>query len=87
MAAQCPKAPTPRLRATRIVDVDEVEGAERPSRHWMAVEYLRNGDLAHLAQRAVHVAPFPNRVLWSFFLCLVRAAVGMARCKQHSGVL
>lgn len=59
------------------VDLDDYDGdggdgagpVPRPSRHWMAVEYLRNGDLDHLVQRAVEVAPFPNRVLWSFFLC------------------
>ncbi|KAI1479981.1 kinase-like domain-containing protein [Daldinia eschscholtzii] len=43
------------------------------------IEYLENGDLARLYKRLVgrdHL--LPNRVIWSFFLCLIRACVGLA---------
>ncbi|KAI1375820.1 hypothetical protein F4677DRAFT_420810 [Hypoxylon crocopeplum] len=44
------------------------------------IEYLENGTLARLINRInrFSVPHIPNRLLWSIFLCLVRACVGMA---------
>ncbi|KAI0148643.1 kinase-like domain-containing protein [Xylariaceae sp. FL1272] len=43
------------------------------------MEYLENGDLMRLLDRLGRAdQALPNRVLWSFFLCLTRACVGMA---------
>ncbi|CAJ2500052.1 Uu.00g029050.m01.CDS01 [Anthostomella pinea] len=45
----------------------------------LVMEYLENGDLSRLRERAFrHNQLLPNRVLWGFFLCLIRAVVGMA---------
>ncbi|KAI0024014.1 kinase-like domain-containing protein [Xylariomycetidae sp. FL0641] len=45
----------------------------------MAIEYLQNGNLLRLFERANTLnILLPNRLLWSFFLCLVRACVAMA---------
>ncbi|KAI0476847.1 kinase-like domain-containing protein [Xylaria cf. heliscus] len=51
----------------------------------MLLEYLENGSLSNLAQRVAVVRGLqgrriilPNRLLWSFYFCLVRACVGMA---------
>ncbi|KAI0977066.1 kinase-like protein [Xylaria arbuscula] len=45
----------------------------------LAIEYLENGDLWAFVQQLVQKGTIaPNRVLWSFFLCLVRACIGMA---------
>ncbi|KAI1314232.1 hypothetical protein F5Y03DRAFT_402459 [Xylaria venustula] len=45
----------------------------------LALEYIENGDLLTLFRRMrfddVHM---PNRMLWSLFLCLIRACIGMA---------
>ncbi|KAI1502180.1 hypothetical protein F5X99DRAFT_408360 [Biscogniauxia marginata] len=53
-----------------------LEGLTRPV---LGMEYLENGTLsrlmARLRKKRVHL---PNRVLWCFFLCLVRACVGLA---------
>ncbi|KAI0882080.1 uncharacterized protein GGS22DRAFT_196229 [Annulohypoxylon maeteangense] len=45
----------------------------------IVMEYLENGDFARLIERANHYTiSIPNRILWSFFLCLVRACIGMS---------
>ncbi|KAI1357781.1 kinase-like domain-containing protein [Xylaria arbuscula] len=45
----------------------------------VALEYIENGDLLSLFYRImdedVHM---PNRMIWSLFLCLIRACIGMA---------
>ncbi|KAI1733832.1 kinase-like domain-containing protein [Xylaria scruposa] len=45
----------------------------------LALEYIENGDMLSLFQRMfdddVHL---PNRMLWSLYLCLIRACIGMA---------
>ncbi|KAI2783384.1 kinase-like domain-containing protein [Daldinia loculata] len=45
----------------------------------VVIEYLENGDLARLYKRLVNRDQLlPNRVIWSFFLCLTRACVALA---------
>ncbi|KAI0835626.1 hypothetical protein F5Y06DRAFT_275901 [Hypoxylon sp. FL0890] len=45
----------------------------------LVLEYLPNGTLGRIIDRAIRYnAHIPNRLLWSFFLCLVRACVAMA---------
>ncbi|KAI1110469.1 hypothetical protein F5Y14DRAFT_465639 [Nemania sp. NC0429] len=45
----------------------------------MLLEYIPNGSLLDLMNRANRRGySIPNRILWSFYLCLVRACVGMA---------
>ncbi|KAI1747014.1 kinase-like domain-containing protein [Xylaria castorea] len=42
------------------------------------LEYIENGSLQKLSQRAWRLnIDFPNRLLWSFYLCLVRACAGL----------
>ncbi|KAI1376332.1 kinase-like domain-containing protein, partial [Hypoxylon crocopeplum] len=43
------------------------------------LEYLENADMARLYQRLIrHDQLLPNRVLWAFFLCLIRACIALA---------
>ncbi|KAI8952273.1 kinase-like protein [Xylaria longipes] len=45
----------------------------------IALEYLDKGDLVRLKENMdVAQEILPNRVLWSLFLCLIRACIGMA---------
>ncbi|KAI0109403.1 hypothetical protein F4776DRAFT_667716 [Hypoxylon sp. NC0597] len=45
----------------------------------VVLEYLENGDIERLYNRLVrHDQLLPNRILWSFFLCLIRACVALA---------
>ncbi|KAI0131026.1 kinase-like domain-containing protein [Daldinia grandis] len=50
---------------------------------YLILEFVENGDLTHLIQRIESskldnkVKRVPNRVLWSFWLCLVRACTGL----------
>ncbi|KAI0805777.1 hypothetical protein GGR55DRAFT_255607 [Xylaria sp. FL0064] len=47
-------------------------------RDFLMLEYCRYGDLESLIRRVSdRNMVFPNRVLWSFWLCLVRACLGM----------
>ncbi|KAI0966918.1 kinase-like domain-containing protein [Xylaria arbuscula] len=45
----------------------------------LAMEYINNGNLttlfSRIEERGLHM---PNRMLWSLFLCMVRACIGMA---------
>ncbi|KAI1499101.1 hypothetical protein F5X99DRAFT_391237 [Biscogniauxia marginata] len=61
-----------------------VEKKKGPRRDYLVMEYLENGDLATLiyklqADKAKEKTGgrIPNRVLWSFWLCLIRACVAM----------
>ncbi|KAI1496454.1 kinase-like domain-containing protein [Biscogniauxia marginata] len=52
--------------------------AGRPHRDYILLEYLRNGSLKDLIVKIQSQnKPAPNRVLWSFWLCLVRACIGL----------
>ncbi|KAI1284808.1 kinase-like domain-containing protein [Xylaria sp. FL0933] len=47
-------------------------------RDFLMLEYCRYGDLESLIKRVSgRNMVFPNRVLWSFWLCMVRACLGM----------
>ncbi|KAI1125919.1 kinase-like domain-containing protein [Nemania abortiva] len=49
----------------------------------LLMEYLEGGDLLHMMERQNRLnLRLPNRILWSFFLCLVRASVGLSYPKQ-----
>ncbi|KAI0154391.1 hypothetical protein GGR57DRAFT_502595 [Xylariaceae sp. FL1272] len=42
------------------------------------IEYLENGDLEDVYQRVVRAAAdVPNRFLWSLYVCMIRACIGM----------
>ncbi|KAI1305725.1 kinase-like protein [Xylaria venustula] len=59
-----------------ITAFDTLNGMWGPA---LAIEYLENGDLWAFVQQLDQQGTIPpNRVLWSFFLCLVRACIGMA---------
>ncbi|OTB05544.1 hypothetical protein M426DRAFT_10589 [Hypoxylon sp. CI-4A] len=47
---------------------------------WLFLEWIPNGTLATFIDKAkaMGVKRFPNRLLWRFFLCLVRACCAMA---------
>ncbi|RYP17403.1 hypothetical protein DL765_004533 [Monosporascus sp. GIB2] len=45
---------------------------------FIVLEYLENGDLRNLVAKVRNMgAEFPNRVLWSFWLCLVKQCIAM----------
>ncbi|OTA60662.1 hypothetical protein K449DRAFT_435053 [Hypoxylon sp. EC38] len=45
----------------------------------VVLEYLENGTFNRIIERAIRYNSFiPNRLLWSFFLCMVRSCVAMA---------
>ncbi|KAI1193778.1 kinase-like domain-containing protein [Nemania serpens] len=44
---------------------------------FIILEYMENGSLRQFIERTVDI-DLPNRILWSLFLCLVRACVAMA---------
>ncbi|KAI1755969.1 kinase-like domain-containing protein [Xylaria castorea] len=45
----------------------------------LALEYLENGDMLSLFKRMFNDdVRLPNRMLWSLYLCLIRACIGMA---------
>ncbi|KAI1357697.1 kinase-like protein [Xylaria arbuscula] len=45
----------------------------------LALEYLEHGDIAGLMNKLRRAGrTVPNRILWSFFFCLIRASIGMA---------
>ncbi|CAJ2500249.1 Uu.00g031020.m01.CDS01 [Anthostomella pinea] len=45
----------------------------------LALEYLENGSLAGMYKRMCRAKTvLPNRILWSFWVCLVRACIAMA---------
>ncbi|KAI3321889.1 kinase-like protein [Xylariaceae sp. AK1471] len=55
---------------------DSLAGLQGPA---VALEYLENGDLYSLTKKLENrKRDVPNRILWSVFLCLVRACIGMA---------
>ncbi|KAI0377255.1 kinase-like domain-containing protein [Hypomontagnella monticulosa] len=66
-----------RWRFFRRSDVEEsLEGLLGPV---AVMEYLENGELSKLFNRVVrNNFLLPNRILWSFFLCLIRACVALA---------
>ncbi|KAJ3576225.1 hypothetical protein NPX13_g3766 [Xylaria arbuscula] len=45
----------------------------------LALEYLEHGDIAGLMNKLRRAGrTVPNRILWSFLFCLIRASIGMA---------
>ncbi|KAI8953137.1 kinase-like domain-containing protein [Xylaria longipes] len=49
------------------------------SRPALVLEYVEYGSIQDLCKRmTARKSPLPNRVLWSMFLCLIRACVGFA---------
>ncbi|KAI0887837.1 uncharacterized protein GGS22DRAFT_185218 [Annulohypoxylon maeteangense] len=69
--------------------LDPVTGARKvpTTRDWLegitqpiaVFEYLENADIRRLYDRLIkHDQLLPNRILWSFFLCLIRACVALA---------
>ncbi|KAI1141033.1 kinase-like domain-containing protein [Hypoxylon sp. FL0543] len=74
-------AMTGRARRRRTMNTrpgleDSLEGLAGPV---VVLEYLENADIAQLYMRLVqHDQLLPNRILWSFFLCLIRACVALA---------
>ncbi|KAI1081018.1 kinase-like domain-containing protein [Whalleya microplaca] len=58
----------------------EEKGAQgTPYRHFLLFEYLENNSLDNLIIRMNEAnRTLPNRILWSFWLCMVRACVAMA---------
>ncbi|KAI2472901.1 hypothetical protein F4781DRAFT_293271 [Annulohypoxylon bovei var. microspora] len=67
----------PRLSMYRPLGLqDSLEGLTGPI---AVLEYLENADIARLYERLVKYDQLlPNRILWSFFLCLIRACIALA---------
>ncbi|RYP26497.1 hypothetical protein DL767_008001 [Monosporascus sp. MG133] len=58
-------------------DADADPGDE--AHDYILLEYMKNGDMANMLYRLNEQdEKVPNRVLWSFFLCLIRGCIGMA---------
>ncbi|RYO79642.1 hypothetical protein DL766_010595 [Monosporascus sp. MC13-8B] len=58
-------------------DADADAGTE--DHDYIVLEYMKSGDLANMLYRLNEQdEKAPNRVLWSFFLCLIRGCIGMA---------
>ncbi|KAI0483486.1 hypothetical protein F4859DRAFT_528879 [Xylaria cf. heliscus] len=60
------------------------QGKRRMRRDYIIMEYLQHGNLASLIfklneheREDGHVYEVPNRVLWGFWLCLIRACIAM----------
>ncbi|KAI1080696.1 hypothetical protein F5B20DRAFT_538587 [Whalleya microplaca] len=75
-----------RRRAARVAEITAKiaeEGEEYgnvPRKDFIIVEYMENGDFANLLMKLTecnNYSKIPNRVLWAFWLCLVRACVAM----------
>ncbi|KAI0838059.1 kinase-like domain-containing protein [Hypoxylon sp. FL0890] len=65
-----------RLRHSPLNLQDSLTGLYGPI---VVLEYLENADITRLYNRLVqHDQLLPNRILWSFFLCLIRACVALA---------
>ncbi|KAI2627705.1 kinase-like domain-containing protein [Hypoxylon sp. NC1633] len=83
------KARTPQsLRAAlertqqRAADYQQSQAGQPPRPDYLIMEYVAGGSLETLIGRCVEVGQgvnqrIPNRVLWSIWLCLVRACVAM----------
>ncbi|RYP37440.1 hypothetical protein DL767_002913 [Monosporascus sp. MG133] len=61
-------------------DVLQARGTFRHMTRWIYMEYAENGMLQDFIDRhlALYQKPFPNRLMWRFFMCLVRSALEMA---------
>ncbi|KAI1094463.1 kinase-like domain-containing protein [Rostrohypoxylon terebratum] len=58
---------------------DELQLRELAPWPVIVLEYMPHGDLKRMVERAKRYnIAVPNRLLWSIFLCLVRACIGMA---------
>ncbi|KAI6086920.1 hypothetical protein F4821DRAFT_259426 [Hypoxylon rubiginosum] len=75
-----------RARGERRKEIDDMMKNMPPRRDLLVLEYMPNGDLFALIQRlakhrrehgALLGGIIPNRVLWSFWLCLIRACIAM----------
>ncbi|KAI1807465.1 kinase-like domain-containing protein [Daldinia bambusicola] len=82
------ESPTDRHHRVRAHERRRARWTERnaamgPRKDFILLEYIEGGDLRMLIDKIGSGAPsgqvtrIPNRVLWSFWLCLVRACVGM----------
>ncbi|KAI1102042.1 hypothetical protein F4804DRAFT_314338 [Jackrogersella minutella] len=57
---------------------------------WIFLEWVPNGTLYDFVEKArlIGVERLPNRLLWRFFLCLIRACCGMAWPRnRHDGMV
>ncbi|RYP14692.1 hypothetical protein DL765_006219 [Monosporascus sp. GIB2] len=64
----------------REAGVLQSRGTFRHMTRWIYMEYAENGMLQDFIDRhlAVYQRPFPNRLMWRFFMCLVRSSLEMA---------
>ncbi|KAI1211446.1 uncharacterized protein F4807DRAFT_420405 [Annulohypoxylon truncatum] len=78
LASRDEPAPLTPVRGARRTPItrDPLEGIIGPI---AVLEYLENADIKRLYNRLVKYDQLlPNRILWSFFLCLIRACVALA---------
>ncbi|KAH6655892.1 hypothetical protein BKA67DRAFT_251365 [Truncatella angustata] len=65
-----------------MLKTDDEQARISDRRDFILLEYMQNGSLGGLIDRLVKegggdLVEIPNRVLWAFWLCLVRACIGM----------
>ncbi|OTB00564.1 hypothetical protein M426DRAFT_267461 [Hypoxylon sp. CI-4A] len=67
----------PHILQIRDIDPNPFESMSRPT---LITEYIKNNTVGNLMERLVawEAMPVPNRLLYRFFVCLVRACIGMA---------
>ncbi|RYO83326.1 hypothetical protein DL766_000065 [Monosporascus sp. MC13-8B] len=68
------------LQVRDCVAQHQSRGTFRHMTRWIYMEYAENGMLQDFIDRhlALHQRPFPNRLMWRFFMCLVRSSLEMA---------
>ncbi|KAI1814862.1 hypothetical protein GGS20DRAFT_546096 [Poronia punctata] len=73
-----------RKRIDRIKLRDSVKGRQRAKRDILVMEYVQNGTLEDLIDKLMQDQKekrkrevIPNRILWAFWLCLIRSCIAM----------
>ncbi|KAI3330045.1 hypothetical protein F4824DRAFT_516098 [Ustulina deusta] len=68
-----------RIRNAEVEEKIEIQEQIGQRRDYIIMEYLQNGSLAGLIVKLneLKADKIPNRVLWGFWLCLIRACIAM----------
>ncbi|KAI8965118.1 kinase-like domain-containing protein [Daldinia sp. FL1419] len=67
------------LHIVQILEVEDNPLDEELEGEWIMMEWLPNGTVLDLIKKSKgRIKRFPNRLLWRFFLCLIRACIAMA---------
>ncbi|OTA99688.1 hypothetical protein M426DRAFT_27297 [Hypoxylon sp. CI-4A] len=72
------------MHIVQFVDIKD-NPLDKWEARWMVLEWISNGTLSQFIGKAkkVGLSRLPNRTLWRFFLCLIRALNGIAWPSDH----